>query len=641
MVKTTEKLFSFGVVVRVGLLGLVLRPRGSWVPFVVLALCAVLASLVVAVDRAAAVPATDDGQTESSASASVPLVEPLSEAVPSYTPISPVRVADTRVGQPVAFPAVKTPLAAGGTLAVPVGGVNGVPGDAAAVVANITATGPAGPGHLKVFPCGQARPNASTLNYAAGATVANGTITDLGTEGRICIYSPTQTHLLVDITGYFPAGADYTPISPVRVADTRVGQPVAFPAVKTPLAAGGTLAVPVGGVNGVPGDAAAVVANITATGPAGPGHLKVFPCGQARPNASTLNYPAGATVANGTITDLGTEGRICIYSPARTHLLVDITGYFPTTTPAPVGVNTKIAAGVKHTCAIVAGGQVKCWGGNWDGQLGDGTTTNRSTPVTVSGINGATAITANTSHTCAVVGGGQVKCWGSNWAGQLGDGTTTRRSTPVTVSGINGATALTAGWSHTCAVVGGGQVKCWGWNVYGQLGDGTTTDRSAPVTVSGINGATAITAGGGMGHTCAVVAGGQVKCWGDNRASQLGDGTTTNRSTPVTVSGINGATALASGVYHTCAVVAGGQAKCWGGNWAGQVGDGTTTNRSAPVTVSGINGATALTAGDDHTCVVVAAGQAKCWGSNEGGQLGDGTTTNRSTPVTVAGLVVP
>jgi alpha-tubulin suppressor-like RCC1 family protein len=300
---------------------------------------------------------------------------------------------------------------------------------------------------------------------------------------------------------------------------------------------------------------------------------------------------------------------------------------------------TAVATGYAHSCALTSNGGVRCWGLNDQGQLGDGTTANRSTPVDVSDLSsGVTAIAGGTFHTCALMRAGGVKCWGENRSGQLGDGTTTDRLTPVDVGGLSGVTAIAAGF-HTCALLTTGGVKCWGENFGGQLGDGTTTDRSTPVDVVGLASGVAAIAIMDV-HTCALTTGGGVKCWGTNGAGELGDGTTSGRSTPVDVVGLtSGVAGVGAGDFHSCALMRSRGVKCWGDNAFGELGDGTTTGRLTPVDVSGLrDGVKAIALGSGHTCALTTARGVKCWGYNLGGELGDGRTGNRSTPVDIPGL---
>ena len=227
-----------------------------------------------------------------------------------------------------------------------------------------------------------------------------------------------------------------------------------------------------------------------------------------------------------------------------------------------------------------------------------------------------------------------MQCWGNNHFGQLGNGGTTNSTTPVAVIGISDATALSVGYSHSCAITGEGTVKCWGSNSFGQLGDGGT-NSTTPVTVSGINDATALSAG--QMHTCAITSQGAVKCWGENRNGKLGNGGGAISTTPVAVSGISNATAVAAGVEHTCAITGEGTVQCWGWNGFGQLGTGSTTSSTTPVTVGGISNATALAAGHAHTCAIINGGMLQCWGNNRYGQLGNGESSFYTTAQDVVG----
>ena len=308
--------------------------------------------------------------------------------------------------------------------------------------------------------------------------------------------------------------------------------------------------------------------------------------------------------------------------------------------PASAAPATGVAASAFKTCAVTTGGAVKCWGSNTRGQLGDGTLTNRTTPVDVVGLSsGVAAVGGGFWHSCALTTAGGVKCWGDNSVGQLGDGTTVQRTTPVDVVGLSGVAAVAVGEFHTCALTAAGGLKCWGGNSTGPLGDGTTTQRTTPVDVVGLTSGVAAVAAGD-GHTCALTTAGGLKCWGYNQRGQLGDGSITTRLTPVDVNGLTGGVAgVSAGGFVTCALTTLGGIKCWGDNFYGQLGDGTNADRSTPVDVAGLTSGVAAVSGSGfHTCALTTAGGLKCWGYNGLGQLGDGTVANRNTPVDVAGL---
>lgn len=308
---------------------------------------------------------------------------------------------------------------------------------------------------------------------------------------------------------------------------------------------------------------------------------------------------------------------------------VDVTGL----TSGVVAVH----AGGHHTCAVTAAGGAKCWGGNGFGQAGDDSLVDRPTPVDVSGLaSGVVGVTVGAFHTCAVVAGGGAKCWGLNDFGQLGDGTFLTRTTPVDVMGLSsGVAAMSAGGRQTCALTSAGGVKCWGHNFYGQLGDGTGIDSNRPVDVVGLHSGVGGVAAGGR-HTCALTSAGGAKCWGRNDFGQVGDGTGGQLNSPVDVVGLtSGVASMTAGRYHTCATMSSdGSVKCWGSvDGSGQVGD---TAVRTPMDIAGTSGITAIGGGEGHTCGATSAGGAKCWGRNDYGQLGDGTTVGTMNPVDVA-----
>ncbi len=302
--------------------------------------------------------------------------------------------------------------------------------------------------------------------------------------------------------------------------------------------------------------------------------------------------------------------------------------------------NPTIATGTTHSCVVEADATVSCWGRNNYGQLGNGTTTSSPTPVTVVGIADAVAVTAGNYHSCAVRAGGTAVCWGRGNSGQLGGFWTVDSHTPTAVSSLTGITSLSAGGSHTCATLESGQARCWGSNAFGQLGNASLTAASTPRVVGTISRSGLLPMGGiaeveaGTSFTCARMTAGGVRCWGRNNFGQLGDGTTTQRTTPVAVATLTGAFDLAVGDNHACAATGVGRASCWGFNLMGQLGDGTQQGRSTPVEVQRrltstltfpIVNVTSITAGQYHTCLR-SLGEVWCTGNNDFGQLAMDTT---------------
>jgi Zn-dependent metalloprotease len=253
-----------------------------------------------------------------------------------FTPITPCRVAST-LPAPYTVGPRSTPLTAKQTFAVKVIGFSGdcnLPSSATSVSLNVTVVGAQGPGFVTVFPCDNARPNASSLNYVSGQTIPNAVISKVAADGTVCFYTLAATNLIVDINGYNPIGSGFVPLVPARLLETRPAGPGISTADGRFLSGGlraakSTTSLQVTARGRVPVDAAAAVLNVTVTGAAGSGFVTVFPCDASRPISSNLNFSAGQTIPNAVITKLAADGTVCLYTTAGTHLIVDVTGYYP------------------------------------------------------------------------------------------------------------------------------------------------------------------------------------------------------------------------------------------------------------------------------------------------------------------------
>ena len=293
-------------------------------------------------------------------------------------------------------------------------------------------------------------------------------------------------------------------------------------------------------------------------------------------------------------------------------------------------------------CELSSTQAAYCWGDNTFGQVGDGTTVNRSVPTLVGGaLSFASLADGKADHACGLTAGGQAYCWGSNAFGQLGDGTTTDRTGPVAVGGGLTFTKLAVSLNASCGLTAGGVMRCWGSAGYGLYGDGVQgAVRLAPTVVS-TGGVTFTSIALGRQHVCAVATGGAIYCWGNNVNGQIGDGTFITRTAPAALNDGRTYSSVAAGTSQTCGLTTGGAAFCWGAGASGQLGTGTTASTSTPLAVAGGLTFSAIAASNSsHSCGLTAAGSMYCWGNNGNNQLGDGTPTQRLVPTPVLTSVV-
>jgi alpha-tubulin suppressor-like RCC1 family protein len=312
---------------------------------------------------------------------------------------------------------------------------------------------------------------------------------------------------------------------------------------------------------------------------------------------------------------------------------------------------TTLSVGNVHAC-YVSGGKVFCWGSNNEGQIGQHPTDvlRSSVPLEISGLTGVTAVAAGARHTCVLKSDTTVHCFGASGQaiGNLSSGITYQ---PIQV--LTGAASITAGGGHSCAVMTTGAVRCWGSGFSGELGDGTGSSSHIPVEALAAS-EQAVAVSAGNSHTCALLSDGTVKCWGFNMEGSLGDGSTTNRNSPVTVGLATGgnltdAVSVSAGLRHSCAVTTSNVAYCWGGNMYQELGSATAMGgsntrahpvRSVRASNTPISDAVGVSAGDYYSCILRTTGAVACFGDNTYGQIGNGTggSSANQGPETVAGV---
>lgn len=302
------------------------------------------------------------------------------------------------------------------------------------------------------------------------------------------------------------------------------------------------------------------------------------------------------------------------------------------------GTISQFVTNSSNSCIII-GGVLKCWGVNSVGTVGDGTAVAKLNPVVVnSGTSYSKVSMGPSGGICAVTAAGVLKCWGPNYSGMVGDGTTIQRNAPVTIDSGQAYLEVAAGFRHSCGITNSNVLKCWGDNSKGQLGDGTTTSSSIPLVItSGVTYSKVAVSGynGGGYHTCAITTDGDLYCWGANSNGEVGDNTTVDKSSPVLIDSGTKYSFVRVGGNSTCGITTTGVLKCWGLNTSGLLGDGTTVRKLVPTVIDSGQNYIDVGVSDVSACGVTSGNKLKCWGGNTYYNLGNWTNTSSTVPVAI------
>ncbi|MDF3058756.1 MAG: chromosome condensation regulator, partial [Rariglobus sp.] len=281
---------------------------------------------------------------------------------------------------------------------------------------------------------------------------------------------------------------------------------------------------------------------------------------------------------------------------------------------------TALVWGEGHGLAITLENQVLSWGGNYFGQLGDGTRTNQRVPVAVPGLEKIVQVAAGDHHSLALRGDGTVWVWGGNQRGQLGDNSTASRLQPVMVASLSQIMAIAAGASHSVALGADGRVWVWGANDFGQLGEASVAERLTPQVLADLAPVQKIASG--RHHVLALERTGSVRAWGANQSGQLGQGSYTGQASPQLVSGLSNIRSIAAGAGFSLGLEEGGFAWSWGANDLGQLGDDSASFDDPLPAVLTLTLVAEVAAGRDHAVARLNDGALLSWGLNDHGQLG-------------------
>ena len=342
-----------------------------------------------------------------------------------------------------------------------------------------------------------------------------------------------------------------------------------------------------------------------------------------------------------------TETTVSALNTAKSKLRSSLREYFLRYSPITIdlGLDTygvQISVGSDHNCVMTNFKELKCWGNNEYGQLGDGTTKYHASPIDIDFGDGlfAKLIELGNYHSCAILNDNGLKCWGRNDSGQVGDGSRTNQKNPIPVNVGNNehAIQMSLSFQHSCVITNEHNLKCWGSNQYGQIGDLSIERFMTPTLVHLAKDVTAIQVAISHEQFCAISNVNNLYCWGKGVISDNDNNIVTMKPKLIDLGSDDvEARDVAVGFWHSCVMTNDNKMKCWGSNKFGQLGDGSIETRQTPTVIDLHSNLRlhSMALGGAHTCAITAKEELYCWGQNNYGQIGDFAKNNRSAPTLI------